>query len=253
MNIFKSSTSAFQKAKEVLLFKSLMAGMIAFTLLTASGGLSFGASDPALTKRELKSRGIFQIVYDEGALSVSLQDAELREVLAEISRLCHIQFHVSGSINEKMTLSFSNLPLEEGLKRLLKNRNYSLFFAKDINKNGKARYVISRVLILENVPSIPESNPPQIHKKPYQSSLEQADRLNMLSGDMIEMISKEDPKTQEEIMKAFADQTLPEIIRGSLEEIHTQLLEVQQHGKGQDVNAELDTIRSLIQEMEKEK
>jgi hypothetical protein len=115
---------------------------------------SLSASGPVETKKEVNLPSNMQIVFEEDLLSVSLKDAELKEILKEISRQRNITVSSEGTIKGKVTLKFVKLPLEQGLKRILKNHNYSFSYSKTRNKPEKeTRYVLTGIFLLEK--SIP--------------------------------------------------------------------------------------------------
>ena len=65
-----------------------------------------------------------------GKLSVHVEETPLREVLEEVSRLNHtpIIWLSSESQEERVSLEFADLPLREGLERILQRQNFVLFY-----------------------------------------------------------------------------------------------------------------------------
>jgi hypothetical protein len=65
----------------------------------------------------------------DGLLSVNLKDTSLLDVARDIEKQSGIWFKGDETLfQEKISVTFSDLPLEEGLKRILTNMNYSLMF-----------------------------------------------------------------------------------------------------------------------------
>jgi len=71
------------------------------------------------------------VILQEGRLSVSAVNAPLNQILAEISRLSGIRISLDGQIapGETVTVAFDALPLDEGLGRLLRGKNYVLVYS----------------------------------------------------------------------------------------------------------------------------
>jgi hypothetical protein len=85
-----------------------------------------------------------EIVLRDGQLSVALDNAPLRQVMAELSRLTGIEirfknFHQQLMLNQH----FENVPLEQGLRFLLRGID-SMFVYAGIDKNRR----LTRILLL---------------------------------------------------------------------------------------------------------
>jgi hypothetical protein len=64
-----------------------------------------------------------------GLLSVNLKDNSLLEVARDIEKQSGVWFRGDETLfQEKISVTFNDLPIEEGLKRILTNLNYSLMF-----------------------------------------------------------------------------------------------------------------------------
>ncbi len=77
------------------------------------------------------------VTYDQGLLSVSLEKAELDEVLEIIGERTGISIQSPEDLNKSITISFERLPLEEGLYRILRDINHVLIFSPSDQKTGK--------------------------------------------------------------------------------------------------------------------
>jgi hypothetical protein len=76
----------------------------------------------------------------DGLLSVNLKDTSLLEVARDIEKQSGVWFRGDETLfQEKISVAFNDLTLEEGLKRILANLNYSLMFD---NKNKVAGVMV---------------------------------------------------------------------------------------------------------------
>ncbi|WP_231561531.1 hypothetical protein [Nitrosococcus oceani] len=149
--------------------KNLLCGSFGILVLLASGGISAqnlpGASFKLSVKDNLVS---FQ---GEGAL--------LGEVLAELERQTDIKIHVSDSVAaETIPLSFDDFPLAEGLKLLLRGRNYILTYQEPLPaKDRDSPPKIAEIRVLPDGEaagiSTEERKPPPLQQAPPTSSQEE--------------------------------------------------------------------------------
>jgi hypothetical protein len=73
----------------------------------------------------------------DGLLSVNLKDHSLLEVARDIEKQSGVWFRGDENLfQEKISVTFNALPIEEGLKRILTNLNYSLMFDAKNNVAG---------------------------------------------------------------------------------------------------------------------
>ena len=231
-------------------FKPLTVLVTALALLIIpEGSRSWGTSEPMATKKEVDVPGNMQIVYKEDLLSVSLKNADIEKVLKEISRQSSIKITFNGLIKEKVTLEFVNLSLEQGLKRLLKNQNYSFVYSeKKDTANDETRYVLSRVVLAgkstssqrENgqIPMLSEEADPS---PPIQDiSLPEVE----IPADLMDKLLSQESRAQEETLKALA-----ETINSNLNEVRQQLLNAIKES-GEKGNVELEGLERLLKEAE---
>jgi len=76
----------------------------------------------------------FSVQVDGTRLSVHAQDTPLLEILEAISRQSRAEIHLERTLEaqiakEQLTVSFQALPLEEGLRRLLRHKNFILVYS----------------------------------------------------------------------------------------------------------------------------
>ena len=145
----------------------------------------------------------------------------------------HYPQKVRKEFHTKVNLEFEDLPLEEGLKRLFNNQNYSLFYSgiEDIKKD-KSPHRLVKVFLLGN-----------------SSSNEQ--RFIRLPDDMMAKVMDLDAEAQVDILNAYTDQTVAATLKSDLSAIHTQLLDIQNQWEDRDEKAELDALQEFIKEIEK--
>jgi hypothetical protein len=70
------------------------------------------------------------IQFDNDVLTVKVKDASLKELLDEISRQSGLFVVGSGSLNEKITIQFDQLPLDEGMRLILRRHSFALAYAQ---------------------------------------------------------------------------------------------------------------------------
>jgi hypothetical protein len=86
------------------------------------------------------------VTMDGGKLSVSLREARIHDVMEAIARQSGIQIiFVGQAAQATLTESFSGLPLEDGLRRLLRGKNYMLMYSGTERESRIAKvFVMSR-------------------------------------------------------------------------------------------------------------
>jgi hypothetical protein len=77
------------------------------------------------------------IRFQNGKMSVNLKDTPLIDILSRLEKEKNIQFACNESLLETpISVAFKNLPLEEGLQRILAFLNYSLMFDRHQQVSG---------------------------------------------------------------------------------------------------------------------
>lgn len=105
--------------------------------LTAGGaagqaGETTGIEGPAVP-RAAPSGGQreFSIHYRDGLLTVDLVEAPTQEVFGEITRQTGVTILGAGTLKASLTATFENVPLDDGLRRLVGRWDYVLFYASN--------------------------------------------------------------------------------------------------------------------------
>ena len=101
----------------------------------------------------------------DGLLSVNLKDNSLLEVARDIEKQSGVWFRGDETLfQEKISVSFNDLPLEEGLKRILTNVNYSLMF--DAKNKVAGVMVMGEGKPAGAQPGRPGAQPPRVATPP---------------------------------------------------------------------------------------
>jgi len=101
----------------------------------------------------------------DGLLSVNLKENSLLDVARDIEKQSGVWFRGDETLfQEKISVAFNDLPIEEGLKRILANLNYSLMFD---NKNKVAGVmVMGGATAIAAQPARPGAQPPRATTPP---------------------------------------------------------------------------------------
>jgi len=101
----------------------------------------------------------------DGLLSVNITDTSLLEVARAIEKRSGVWFRGDETLfQEKISVTFNDLPLEEGLKRILTNLSFSLMF--DNEHKVKGVMVMGENKSTEPQPSGPGVPPPRVVTPP---------------------------------------------------------------------------------------
>jgi len=110
---------------------------------------------------ESGSRDVLLSIHGE-RLSATLRKASVGAVFAELAQQTGIQVQVEGAAAiETVSTEFTNLPLEEGIKRILQGKNYALTYTDETHDRlGGPKIVAVRVLASrsEPIPNGPSSD-----------------------------------------------------------------------------------------------
>ncbi len=90
-----------------------------------------------------KGEEILEVKLKNGQISVKLKNAPLEKVLKEIMSQSGAKIWLNDSIDTTITIEFQNLPIEEGVRKIIKNKNYAFVFAPNESKDGKLSIISS--------------------------------------------------------------------------------------------------------------
>ncbi len=130
-------------------------------ILGASGSLLLLFLGACGGGTESGTHDVLLSIHDE-RLSATLRQASVGEVFAELARQTgiHMQVEKAAAI-ETVSAEFTNLPLDEGIKRILQGKNYALTYTEETHdRRGGAKIMAVRVLptSTEPIPSEPASD-----------------------------------------------------------------------------------------------
>lgn len=112
--------------------------LILSILLMFSGAADAQQSQPGKTKP-----GTFQVKVNKGLVSLEANEASVAKIFEEIGKQAGITVDSNIAPDEKISIQFDRIPLEDAMKRLAKNVSFS--YAQDSNtKNTR----ISKVVVL---------------------------------------------------------------------------------------------------------
>jgi len=79
----------------------------------------------ARDKDTLPGRGFSGVEFKNGLLKVSIDKQSFKNVMSEIAEKAEIKILIYFAAEEELTIDFDYLPLEKGLIRLLRGKNYA--------------------------------------------------------------------------------------------------------------------------------
>lgn len=81
------------------------------------------------------------IKFNNGQLSAKLKNSPLEKVLKEVMSQSGAKIWLNDSIDGTVTIEFQNIPIGEGVRRMLKDKNYAFVYARQDVKEGKLSIV----------------------------------------------------------------------------------------------------------------
>lgn len=187
--------------------------------------------------RRVASPNVFLIVLEDDHLTLKVQDILLKELLEEVARIGDLTLMVNTSLKERVTLEFYGLPLEAGLRRILRSHSYALAYGKKRLEKSQAVVSVPRKLWIFSGRG--EKSPePMVGKREKRYSppvvfAEPAWQDAMLSKD-----PEERRATYEDIVKALPDED-PEV----LEEVEDSLRDFEKAMTEQELEEKDETVR----------
>ncbi len=76
------------------------------------------------------TQGARVIHFANDHLTVKVQDVSLHELLQEIARQTGLAIVLSGSLEDRITIQFHELPFDEGLRRILQHQSFALEYSQ---------------------------------------------------------------------------------------------------------------------------
>jgi hypothetical protein len=95
---------------------------------------------------------IEDVVVERNRLTLSVQNALLAEVLQAIGEKAGIAIEIRGDLTERITTSFTDILLEEGLRQLLRGQSFALSYAPSA-RDAKRTSLIA-ISVLARLPQV---------------------------------------------------------------------------------------------------
>jgi len=141
--------------------------------------------------RKSKAQEIFDITFNAGQLSVNLKDAPLEKVLEEIMSQSGAKIWLTDSIDTKVTIEYNNVPIGEGIRRILRDKNYAFMYDPKEPKEGE-------------ISIVKKNKAKEIFSHPVKKSLENEKKRNKKKKD------KDPSDSFEMLMKTAIEHENPE-------------------------------------------
>lgn len=81
------------------------------------------------------------IKFDRGLLSVKLKNAPLDKVLKEIMSQSGARIWLSDAIDTAVTIEFQEIPIRDGVHKILKDKNYAFVYTPNEKKEGGLAFI----------------------------------------------------------------------------------------------------------------
>ena len=110
---------------------------------------------------------IFDIKFNNGQLTAKLKNSPLEKVLKEIMEQSGARIWLNDAIDATVTMEFQNVPIREGVRKILKDKNYAFLYAPNEIKEGKLSIISASKSkeMFTKTKDVPPKKPPQ---KPVQ-------------------------------------------------------------------------------------
>ena len=95
----------------------------------------------ALCANTTTGEDIFDIKFNNGRLSAKLKNSPLEKVLKEIMSQSGARIWLNDTIDMTVTMEFHNVPIRDGVRKILKGKNYAFVYAPNEIKDGKLAIV----------------------------------------------------------------------------------------------------------------
>ncbi len=86
--------------------------------------------------------------FKNGLLKVSVEKQSFKEVMDNVAKKAGIKILIDNPVDEDLTISFDYLPLEKGLKQLLKDKNYAFKYRPEEDDDIKNSSSLINVFVL---------------------------------------------------------------------------------------------------------
>ena len=166
---------------------------------------------------------VFDIKFNNGQLSAKLKNSPLEKVLKEIMSQSGARIWLNDSIDMAVTIEFQNVSIREGVRRILKDKNYAFLYAPNEIKEGKLS-IISASKSKEEPPKKPPPKPVQPVAKKDKPSFEALVKDALENEDaskredaIIALGESKDKKAIETIIKALVNDPSEDVRLSSID------------------------------------
>ena len=136
----------------VFISKILAVFTIHIVLFTISGVCYGDRNQEGFVSDERLGEKSFYLSICDGLVSLDAQKADLREILTEISNKTKVVIEIDAGIEDSITTSFREIPLDEALKKI--TGNWAMVFLKEKGQNVEQ---LSKVVILADSQDLAKS------------------------------------------------------------------------------------------------
>ncbi|HSQ88620.1 hypothetical protein [Romboutsia sp.] len=109
-----------------------------------------------------------RLIYKNNLITISAQNADLKNVLSKLADKTNIIVRVPNSLKKQITITLSENSLDEALSRILRDMNYVIIYSGDKNN----RTVISEVLVYNESESSEVSNRSESSNRNINNSIQ---------------------------------------------------------------------------------
>src|SRR3989339_1748470 len=146
-------------------FYSILKKYAQIGLLTAVASLPISAINKhqGLFADTPSGEEVFDIKFNNGQLTAKLKNSPLEKVLKEIMSQSGARIWLNDAIDVTVTMEFENVPIREGVRRILKDKNYAFLYAPHEIKEGKLSIISASKSkeIFTKTKDVPPKKPPQ--------------------------------------------------------------------------------------------
>ena len=115
--------------------------ILIFTLITTCFTFSPGNHCQTHCATTKHGEANTDIKFDNGRLSVKLKNAPLDKVLKEIMAQSGARIWLSDSIDTAVTIEFQDIPIRDGVHKILKDKNYAFVYTPNEKKEGSLAFI----------------------------------------------------------------------------------------------------------------
>lgn len=188
----------------------------------------------------------FFLSFQAGTLSANIEQSPLAEVLQELARQANLEVSVVASLAaERVSARFERLPLEQGIERLLVNKNYTLRYIHETSgpRVAEIRIASDKSEAIGRIGS--EGDLAPASESPPQSP--EGKSLDELAHAAV---SAPDPQARIDALKALgthrADAKAQETIASALKDGDREVRDVAlNYVQGEGVSVPLETLTAM--------